>query len=105
MKDSTKYIIMGVSTGIVGIVSYGVGYVRGGEYGIKAAKKEFEKIMDDLCKENDRHLDEITEMYEHVTNEMSATICVQRQQIADMWNCLSEEDKKKFIVTFVKETA
>ena len=98
MKDSTKYIIMGVGTGIVGIVSYGVGYVRGGEHGIEEAKKEFEKIIDDLCKENDRHLDEIAEMYEHAMNEMQATIGGQRQQIVEMWNCLSEEDKKKFIM-------
>ena len=103
-KAKYVYIIMGVSVGIIGVVSYGVGYVRGGEHTIEETKKEFEKIIDDLCTENDRHLDEMTEMYESFTNELRATIDVQHRQIMDMWNCLSDEDKKKFVVKVVKGT-
>jgi hypothetical protein len=98
MTDKTKLIIAGVGIGLTGLISYGVGFYRGGEYGIAESEKEFSKIVDDLCKENSRHIDEITKICDEKIADMQNRIEDNQQKFLDLWNSLTEEQKKKFIM-------
>lgn len=98
MTDKTKLIITGVGIGLTGLISYGVGFYKGGKYGIEEAQKEFSKIVDDLCEENSRHIDELTKICDAKVADMNSQIEDHQQEFLDLWNSLTEEQKKKFIM-------
>ena len=99
MKNLIKYIIIGVGTSsIVGLVSYGIGYSRGGRYAIEEAEKEFEKIINEVYEETDKHVDTITEIYESSISNIEDRLEKQKQRYAKLFDTLSNDEKKQFIM-------
>lgn len=102
MKDSTKYIIMGVGAGLIGTIAYGVGYCRGGQYAIEECEKSFEQIMEDAHKEALRHLDEMSNIYKDNLTDLQKAIDNQRKEYLELWEFLDEDQKKNFIMSKMK---